>query len=511
MILTYLRRELRRRRRAQLVIAAGLALGIALVLIVNAASAGLRKAQDEVLQSLYGLGTDMTVGKSFQQPGASGEGEEGAEGGDARRPRFDFDAQEGEEQGSDMLMLDSFATLTGDEVATIAGLGDVAGAVGGLSLRDIGVNGSFDPGRIVQGEDGGQDQAEEGQDSGGAAPGGPGGSEGGESRIGGGGAQFDVNQFSVFGADVSRPELGPLAALEVTEGRAFATDETEAEAALVDADYAAENDLAVGGTLTMADTDFEVIGLTTPGTGESTADVVIPLATAQRLSGHEDEVTGVYVQATDSTRLDAVAEAIGARIEDAEVTTADDLADQVSGSLSTAADLADGVGRWLSSLVLAAAFLVAGLLAASSVSRRVREFGTLKALGWTRWRVTRQVLAESLVTGLFGGALGLAVGLGSAWTLTQIRPDLTAELGAGGLGGLGGPGGGGGGPRMGFGGQEAAQSAGRSLDIGLTAPVSADIVVLAVALAVVGGLIAGAFAAWRAARLRPADAFRRIA
>ncbi|MEU2660883.1 ABC transporter permease, partial [Streptomyces sp. NPDC007325] len=50
----------------------------------------------------------------------------------------------------------------------------------------------------------------------------------------------------------------------------------------------------------------------------------------------------------------------------------------------------------------------------------------------------------------------------------------------------------------------------RSVDIALTAPVSLTTVGLAVLLAVAGGLVAGAFGAWRAARLRPADALRRV-
>ncbi|WP_049574321.1 ABC transporter permease [Streptomyces sp. SBT349] len=482
MTLTYLRRELLGRRKAHLVIAAGLALGIALVLIVDSVSSGMRKAQDEVLESLYGLGTDLTVSASF-------EPEEGG-GGTIRRPRFDFDAREDEEQSGDMLVPDSPATLDAAAVERVAGMDDVAGAAGGLGLRNIGVMGSFQRGQVP--EDGSRDTVTDP----GEAP-----------RVEGGGAEFDVDQYSVFGADVTRPDLGPLSTVEVTEGRTFEADETDAAVALLDADHAAENDLAVGDTLTTAGTDIEVIGLTSPTTEESTTDVFIPLTLAQRLSGLDDEVTGIYVQAADSQHLDAIESAITDQVDDAEVTTAADLADQVSGSLSTAADLADGVGTWLSYLVLASAFLVAGLLASSSVNRRVREFGTLKALGWTRGRVTRQVMSESLVTGLVGGALGLGAGLACAWTITRVRPDLTAELGLGAFGDgpvLRGPGGG-------QGPEAPAGGTGPSLDIGLTAPVGLDILTLAVALAVTGGLVAGAFAAWRAARLRPADALRRIA
>ena len=58
---TYIRRELRRRLKQSLVIALGLALGIALVITVSSASAGVKNAQRQVLHSLYGVGTDMTV------------------------------------------------------------------------------------------------------------------------------------------------------------------------------------------------------------------------------------------------------------------------------------------------------------------------------------------------------------------------------------------------------------------------------------------------------------------
>src|ERR1700722_18294315 len=64
MFLTYLRRELRRRIRQASLIAVGLALGIGLVITVTALSAGVKNAQGEVLHSLYGVGTDITVTKA---------------------------------------------------------------------------------------------------------------------------------------------------------------------------------------------------------------------------------------------------------------------------------------------------------------------------------------------------------------------------------------------------------------------------------------------------------------
>ena len=64
MFFTYLGRELRRRARQASIIAIGLALGIGLVITVTALSSGVKSAQSEVLHSLYGQDTDITVTKA---------------------------------------------------------------------------------------------------------------------------------------------------------------------------------------------------------------------------------------------------------------------------------------------------------------------------------------------------------------------------------------------------------------------------------------------------------------
>jgi ABC-type lipoprotein release transport system permease subunit len=57
---------------------------------------------------------------------------------------------------------------------------------------------------------------------------------------------------------------------------------------------------------------------------------------------------------------------------------------------------------------------------------------------------------------------------------------------------------------------EAIGAAAQTVTVSLTAPVSLQLVGIAASLALAGALIAGAFGGWRAARLRPADALRRV-
>ncbi|MCX4857407.1 ABC transporter permease [Streptomyces canus] len=487
MFFTYLRRELRRRRKAALVVASGLALGIALVIVVSSVSSGMGKAQDKVLQSLYGLGTDMTVTKAAQPQASSSE-----------RPRFQFDAQDNgsdSEQSSDRVLVQGFQTLSTSTVSKVDQQTGVSDAVGGLSLQVIKVSGQFTRGQFQQGQNDGN------------RPGGNGGGTGQpQGEVRGGGANFDVNNYSVFGTDVTKAALGPLTSSKITSGRTFTSTETAAKVAVVDSAYAKEKKLKVGSTVTIKSVKFKVIGIATADSGDAAANVYIPLTQAQTLSDSKNKVTTIYVQATDSQKIDSVKSTIQKNISGTTVTTSADLADTVSGSLSTASSLATNVGKWLSIAVLVAAFLVAGLLTSSAVSRRVREFGTLKALGWKSGRVTRQVVGEAMVNGLLGGALGIALGLAGAYVVTAISPTLQAQLGGGGGGGggAGGPGGGG------FGGGFGRQAAAKTLDVSLTAPVSLTTVSIAVGLAVAGGLIAGAFGGWRASRLRPADALRRV-
>lgn len=270
MFFTYLRRELRRRRKAALVVASGLALGIALVIVVNSVSSGMNQAQDKVLQSLYGLGTDMTVTKAAEAP----------KSGETGRPRFEFGAKDdGEEQSSDRVMVQGFQTLASSTVTKVAGQKGVADSVGGLSLQVMKVSGEFKRGQFKQDQSGGTTRQ-----------GGPGGSGGqSQGRVEGGGASFDVNSYSVYGTDVTKQGLGPLTSSKVTKGRTFKTSETDAKVAVADTSYAKEKKLALGGTVKIKGVKYKLIGIATPDSGDAAANLYVPLKQAQTLMRRQEQ------------------------------------------------------------------------------------------------------------------------------------------------------------------------------------------------------------------------------
>jgi ABC-type antimicrobial peptide transport system permease subunit len=483
---TYVLAELRRRSGRTILTALGLAVGIGLVVTVTALSTGLDRAQAAVLAPLTGVGTDMSVSRPIDFSDSTAQGGFPNLSDDERRRLR-------EENGGARLGLtelgepgtrfsrDTFASTAqlsfpSGEVAEIRGLDGVEAAAGGLTLNSIHVEGTVPEAQTRP------------QRGFGAPRGGP-------------PENIDLTSISVSGVDERNRELGAITPSQVTNGRYFrAGDMREA---ILNESHASRENLAAGDTIELGGKKFTVVGIAETPLGGQSSDVYVKLSQLQALSSRKGRVNTVYVRAESSDDVAAVAAAIERRFDGAAVTTAEDLAERVSGTLVDAKNLAGTLGTALAAVALLAAFLIASLLTLSSVTKRIRELGTLKALGWPQRHVVRQVTGESLLQGLLGGALGVALGVGGALLVGALAPTLeaTVENDAAGLAG---------GPRFSAGpfGQGAVVSP--STEVALDAPVGVALLLAAIGLALLGGLVAGAVGSFRAARLRPADALRHI-
>jgi putative ABC transport system permease protein len=307
---------------------------------------------------------------------------------------------------------------------------------------------------------------------------------------------LSTKSYTAAGIDPTSPRAGLVTTDQLVSGKWISS----ANDVLVASGYANKNSLKAGSSLTINGKTFTVAGLVNPTLTGSTADIYFPLATLQSLAGKAGRVTQVLVKVSDASDVDAVAKRISTALPGAQVVTTKSLADQVTGSLKDAKNLASRLGGALGVIVLAAAFIIAVLLTLSSIAKRVREIGTLRAIGWSKRRVVRQVLGETVGIGVIGGLAGIALGFAAAAAVGKFSPELTATtsgvpgIGSSQLAGL-------------FGGTAVAA---KTTTLQLNAPVEPMTLVLGVAFAVLGGVLAGLVGGWRAARLAPAEALRTV-
>ena len=559
----YLRSELVRRRTRTTLTVAGLALGVALVLVIAGLSRGLDRAQQTALNPLSGIGTDLTVTRGVQaNASALGGGSGPGAVGDLIRSNqsvlTDLSklGKPGQHFVHDFFLPGTQLTFPVSQGASIRSVPGVAAVSQGLLLIAEHQEGTV-PTIVAKLKTGGQmfrfrrrisplTPAEQEQLQAclakngatfGQAPqqsrqrrggGGGGFGSGGGSARGGRGffrgafqkclpkrlqqfrgtfttprqtlqqvldppqTNIRTTPYTIGGVDQTQQEIGLVTSKQVTSGRYFSA--AGGREALVATTYAARQKLKVGSTLDLNGTSFRVVGLVSPPLGGQTADVYLPLKQLQILAHQQNAANVVLVRADKGSDVKSVRSAIEQRLGGAQVATAQDVADRVTGSLVDASNLSHDLGLVLEIVVAIAAFLLAALLTLSSVGKRVRELGTLKAIGWTQRLVVRQVVGEATAQGLLGGVIGVVLGIVAAALIGAFGPTLTASSTTGSSNDLLGA--------------AAVRTASETLS--LHAPLTVAIVLLGLLLAVAGGLLAGAAGGLRAARLRPAEALRRV-
>jgi len=304
-----------------------------------------------------------------------------------------------------------------------------------------------------------------------------------------------TSSYTVAGVDPSNSSSGLITKAQLVSGTWFTSN--PADEILVSTAYASSNDIKVGQTWTINKTGYKVVGLVNPTLTGDTSDIYFDLATLQSASSQPARINEVLVKVNKSTNVNSVAAAIKKELPGATILTSKQLAGQVNGSLSNAKKLASDLGVALGIIILVAALLIAALLTLSSIAKRVREIGTLRAIGWSRGRVVGQILAEMLGIGVIGAAIGVVVGLVVCGVVNAFGPTLSytiagATVGASSASAL----------------VHATAAASGIKTIHLHTSISVLTVVAAAVIAILGALVAGLAGAWRAARLSPTTALR---
>jgi putative ABC transport system permease protein len=226
---------------------------------------------------------------------------------------------------------------------------------------------------------------------------------------------------------------------------AWAQD-SDPEQAMVGANLAASHGWSVGDTVTVSgpqgDVQLRVVGIFHAG-GDEDDLIYVPLATAQQLTGRQGEIDRIEVRAitTPENELSQRAERDPTSLSVADWETwyctayVSSISYQIEEALTDAVakpvrQIADSEGVILEKtqliMVLIAILAMVGSalgianLVTAGVMERAPEIGLLKAIGARNASVVGLIIAETMVVGLVGGAVGFVLGVGLAQVIGQL-------------------------------------------------------------------------------------------
>ncbi len=228
-------------------------------------------------------------------------------------------------------------------------------------------------------------------------------------------------------------------------------------------------------------------------TGAPSVDARLTLLPIERMRsslGYGDGEGGqVAIFLQDQRGADRVAERLGARI-----------AERRNGDLSAIPwhtlqpELAGFIamkvgGTWIMEVIIML-LVAAGIFNTIfvSVMERMREFGILRAIGWSPGQLGRLVMAESVWLAIVGIALGVAVTAWPYWYLNTVGIDLYGAMGVG----------------------ADAEIAGVALTTTMRADIYPENALLIAAGAILATLLAGIYPAWKAGHVDPAESIRLV-
>ncbi len=233
-------------------------------------------------------------------------------------------------------------------------------------------------------------------------------------------AKGDSSATAVTGFDPKT--IGAVRTLEWVDGNDSTLSDMTDSDAVVESDWAAGRDLAVGDTVefttpTGKQERYRIVGTFSAQAGLTT-NVILTNAALERSWGSK-EIQQVLASATPGTNPDQLqreAEAALKQFPSTEPLTKEGYKDSQAEAINSLLGLVYGL---LALSVIVALLGIVNTLALS-VHERTRELGMLRAVGMSRAQVRRMVRAESVITAGIGAILGTV--LGTVFALVISRP-----------------------------------------------------------------------------------------
>ncbi len=319
------------------------------------------------------------------------------------------------------------------------------------------------------------------------------------STSAGGGGSFACGSASdpqVLGEDTTsqlKLVLGGLSgagAVTITDGRALGPSDENGTSALVSKQYADANGLEVGSPIGVDGHEFVVVGVFS----QSCYTLILPYPAAASALGVSD-ASIIYVVVNQYQNVGGALSSLQSRLGSS--FNVQILANADRGALQSAISsilLGSRFGEYATLATGAAVMVVVMIL---MTSRRTKEVGLLKALGYGSGRILSQILLESLIFAALGLPLAISLSLlagplVSQSLLGQIGSPNPLGISPSGGGDVAGP-----------------PSGGNPFLQNIHFTLTPETIVLGLTITVAFGLLGALYPSVKALLLRPSEALRR--
>ncbi len=235
---------------------------------------------------------------------------------------------------------------------------------------------------------------------------------------------FKLDNLTICGIEVNdlATNTTTVAPDEVTQGRYLETNDSNG--VMLNQVFADTSKLNVGDKIAAFDHNFMVVGIVNPALHSKpagTANMYAPLGVVQSIARSYGNLYNFAVQDINVVLVEISSKGDSIYINTVEQSVLDNLESYAGqtgavvgyqcGSIARKVVSVNETSAWAISLVLLVSVTLLSLRSQfGSVVERTKEIGILKAIGWTNYDITQQVFFESLLQGLAGGIIGIALG-----------------------------------------------------------------------------------------------------
>jgi len=251
----------------------------------------------------------------------------------------------------------------------------------------------------------------------------------------------------------------------------------------------------VGDTVTILNQTFTVVGIHGTSSASDSLTLYMNLSDAQSVTNNTGYITSIRVFASSSDVVTQVSNSISSLHSELTVTTGQERLSQLETLQSTYSTALTSAQNSVSQtettaveeiiVVVAGTSLIVLFVMLYTVRERTKEIGTLKAIGFSNMTVMGQFMLEGILLSMIAGVVGIAIGSIAAPTLSSyLLPSLNL-FGSG-----------------------AGASVTRNVGLSSAVTLNPELILLAFGAAILLGTLGSLYPAWRAAKIRPAEAMK---